>query len=103
MEKINKVVKLEDLPRKGVKALLKKYPEGWKDFVRKITKPSGEFFYAINIDTDSVSYLVKIDVKIDSQVSIEQLEEEFGDKSAEAEAKNDSDKEGVLADPEDDD
>lgn len=90
MEKIKKVVKLEDLPEDGFKALYKKYPEGWKDYVRKITKPSGDFFYAIDIDTDTISYLVKVPVKIDSKTDIERLEEEFTDKNAEKEAENDS-------------
>ena len=102
MERIKKVVKLEDLPRDGVRALLKKYPEGWKDFVRKITKPSGDFFYAINVDTDDVSYLVKVNVKVDSKGDLERLEEEFTDKNAEKEAENDSSLDGP-SDSDDDD
>ena len=102
MEKIKKVVKLEDLPSDGIKALYKKYPEGWKDYVRKITKPSGDFFYAINVDTDSISYLVKVAVKIDSKTDLERLEDEFSDKNAEKEAENDSSLEDNSSDDDDD-
>lgn len=102
MEKIKKVVKLEDLPADGIKALYKKYPEGWKDYVRKITKPSGDFFYAINVDTDSISYLVKVAVKIDSKTDLERLEDEFSDKNAEKEAENDSSADDDSSDDDDD-
>lgn len=103
MEKIRKVIKLEDLPHDAVRALIKKYPEGWKDFVRKITKPSGDFFYAINVDTDTASYLVKVNVKVDSKSDIERLEDEFADKNAEKEAENDSSLDGDDSDSDDDD
>ena len=89
MEKIKKVVKIEDLPEDGLRALYRKYPDGWKDYVRKVTKPSGDFFYAINVDTDSISYLVKVSVKVDSKSDLERLEDEFADKNAEKEAEND--------------
>ena len=77
MDKLNKVIKIEDLPSEGKEALLKKYPNGWRDFVRKITKPSGEFFYAINVDTEMVSYLVKVNVKVDSKSDLEKMERKF--------------------------
>lgn len=31
----------------------------------RVDKPNGDFFYAVPYDTDEISYLVKIDVKID--------------------------------------
>ncbi len=103
MEKLKKVVKLEDLPPEGIKALYKKYPDGWKDYVRKITKPSGEFFYAINVDTDTISYLVKVNVKVDSKSDLERLEDEFADKNAEREAENDSSMDDEPADSDSED
>ncbi len=103
MEKIKKVVKLEDLPSDGIKALYKKYPEGWKDYVRKITKPSGEFFYAINVDTDTISYLVKVNVKVDSKSDVERLEDDYSDKNAEREAENDSSMDDEPSTDDDDD
>lgn len=90
MEKIKKVVKFEDLPSDAMQALTKRYPDGWKDFVRKITKPNGEFFHAIDIDTDNATYLVKVNVKIDSKSDVEKIAESFIDKDAEKEAETDS-------------
>ncbi len=107
MNKINKVIKFEDLPNKAIKALIKKYPDGWKDHVRKITKPSGDFFYAINVDTKEISYLVKVNVKVDSKREIEKLEDHILDSKAEKAAKghsiDDGNLEEVDVDIEDDD
>lgn len=46
----------------AVKAL---YPLGYADAMMRIDKPNGDFFYAVPFETDEISYLVKIDVKID--------------------------------------
>ncbi|MEZ5083403.1 MAG: hypothetical protein R2750_08145 [Bacteroidales bacterium] len=86
MEKIKKVVKLENLPPEAFKALYKKYPDGWKDHVKKITKPNGEYFYAISIDTSDASYMAKVSVKVDSKSDVEKLNFDFVDKMAEREA-----------------
>ncbi len=42
-----------------------KYPLGFTDAMMRVDKPNGDFFYAVPFETDEVSYLVKIDVKID--------------------------------------
>jgi hypothetical protein len=90
MDKINKVIKFEDLPKDALKALEKQYPEGWKAYIRKITKPNGDYFHAINVDTKKVSYLVKLDVKIDIGSDMVKMVDDFIDKNAEKEAENDS-------------
>ena len=41
------------------------YPLGFADAMMRVDKPNGDFFYAVPFETDEVSYLVKIDVKID--------------------------------------
>lgn len=90
MGKINKVIKLEDLPKVGLKALEKQYPEGWKAHIRKITKPNGDYFHAINVDTKEISYLVKLDVKIDIDSDMVKMVDDFIDENAEKEAQSDS-------------
>ena len=42
-----------------------KYPLGFTDAMMRVDKPNGDFFYAVPFETDDISYLVKIDVKID--------------------------------------
>ncbi len=91
MEKIRKVIRFEDLPHDALEAVRKKYPEGWKDFIRKVTKPNGEFFYAFNIDTDNASYLVKVNVKVDSKSDIEKLNQSIIEKDSEKDTETDSD------------
>lgn len=96
MNKINKVIKIENLPEEAMDALEDKYPDGWQDHVRKITKPNGSSFYAINIDTQTVSYLVKVEVNVDSSGEIEVLDEELIDTRAERAAQSHSKEDGNL-------
>jgi hypothetical protein len=43
-----------------------KYPTGWNDYVIKVNKSETDFFHAVMLETDETSYLVKVDVKIDT-------------------------------------
>ena len=60
-----------------LRAIKEKYPLGYGDAIIKVEKPNGEFFHAITIDIDDVSYLVKINVKIDN-LTEEEFEKQFG-------------------------
>ncbi|HEX3006542.1 MAG TPA: hypothetical protein VHO90_02895 [Bacteroidales bacterium] len=51
---------------------------GYNDYVIKVTKPNNDFFYAVTVDTEDASYLVKVDVKIDN-LTEEEFEKEFGE------------------------
>jgi len=102
MSKINKVIKLEDLPIEAMEALEEKYPEGWQDHVRKITKPNGGFFYALNVDTQTVSYLVKVDVMVDPNGDIGKIDDHLIDKKAEKAAESHCKEEGNLEEEDDD-
>ncbi len=71
MEKKKAVVSYENLKPEVLEALKKKYPNGWADFVIKVPKPNNEFFYAITVDTEDASYLVKVPVKVDTKIDTE--------------------------------
>ena len=62
------IVSMDNLPKGVPEAIRKKYPNGYADYVIKVPKVNNEFFYAITVDTESASYLVKVNVKIDSVV-----------------------------------
>jgi hypothetical protein len=55
----------------------KKYPYGYLNSVIKVTKPNNDFFYAITLDTDDTSYLIKVNVKIDTKAKDEDEEKDF--------------------------
>jgi hypothetical protein len=78
MEKKRLVVSYKNCTEEVVEAIKKKYPTGYNDFVIKVQKPNNDFFYAITVDTDDASYLVKVDVKIDN-LTEEEFEKEFGE------------------------
>lgn len=72
------VVSFNNLPaelQEQVKAL---YPYGYSDSMMRIDKPNGDFFFAVPFETEEVSYLVKIDVKID-EVSADDDDKDFFD------------------------
>jgi len=65
MEKKRLVISYDKLTPDLLTALRKKYPNGYEDYVIKVNAPNKEF-YAVTLDTEDASYLVKVNVKIDS-------------------------------------
>lgn len=62
------VVSHKNLPPDILDILKEKYPKGYSDILMKVDKGNGQFFYAITLDTDEVDYLIKVDVKIDTEM-----------------------------------
>jgi len=60
------VVSYNQLTPELIEQLNEKYPLGWRNFIIKVEKGNGDFFYAIMLDTEEVSYLIKVEVKVDS-------------------------------------
>jgi hypothetical protein len=76
MEKKKVIVSYNNLPPNVIEAIKIQYPEGYANYVKKIPKPNNDFFYAINVETEDTSYLVKVNVKIDN-INPEKLEEQL--------------------------
>jgi hypothetical protein len=68
MEKKRLIVNMANLPDGVLEAIQRKYPNGYADYVIKVPKGLNDFFYAITVDTESASYLVKVNVKVDAVV-----------------------------------
>lgn len=71
MEKRRLVVDYKNLSTEVLALLKLKYPHGYQNFVIKVSKPNGDFFYAITLDTADASYLIKVPVKIDTKIKDE--------------------------------
>ncbi|MDR1672038.1 MAG: hypothetical protein LBS09_01030 [Bacteroidales bacterium] len=71
------VISYKNCSEEVLRAIKEKYPNGYGDEVIKVQKPNGDFFHAITIDFKDVSYLVKVDVKIDN-LTEEEFEKQFG-------------------------
>lgn len=67
MNKKRLVVSYNNLSPELLEELKKKYPYGYTDYVIKVTKPNNDYFHAITLDTKDASYLIKVNVKIDSK------------------------------------
>jgi hypothetical protein len=50
-----------------MEAIRKKYPLGWINHTIKVPLAGGAFFFAITLDTEDASYLIKVPVKIDTK------------------------------------
>ncbi len=66
MAKLRKISSIEKLPADVLEALQEKYPEGWNGQTTKISKGNDEYFHAIPLEFEDISYLVKVPVEIDS-------------------------------------
>ena len=62
------VVSFANLPEELQEEVKKLYPYGYNEAMMRIEKPNGDFFYAVPFETEEVSYLVKVTVKIDDHV-----------------------------------
>ena len=73
------VVSYKNLSAELREEVRKKYPFGYTDRMIRIDKGPGDFFYAIVLETEDTSYLIKVDVKVDDQVEEEEDKDFFGD------------------------
>jgi hypothetical protein len=60
-------------------AIREKYPDGWQNVVVRINKPDNTFFHAITVDHEDTSYMIKVNVKVDSIEELERLENQDDD------------------------
>ena len=70
------VVSYNQLTMELIEQLNEKYPLGWRNFIIKVEKGNGDFFHAIMLDTEDVSYLIKVEVKVDSDFN-DEVEKDF--------------------------
>ena len=64
---------------KNLSADLREEVRNNTDHMIRIDKGPGDFFYAIVLETEDTSYLIKVDVKVDDQVEEEEDKDFFGD------------------------
>lgn len=73
------VINYHSLPVPLQEELKKKYPHGYTEAMIRIDKGPGDFFYAVVLETEEISYLVKVDVKIDGNLDEEEDKEYYDD------------------------
>jgi len=93
--------------------LIKKYPDGFSNYLRRYPKPNGEFFVAVPLDVEDMHYLIKVEVKVDNLITEDEFDKHFGDISevddkaigevSVADTDDDDDNDEALADDDDDD
>lgn len=81
-EKITKkrlVISYHNLTAEQQEEVKTLYPRGYAEVMTRIDKPNGDFFYVVPYETEEVSYLVKIDVKIDDGSDDDNADDFFED------------------------
>jgi hypothetical protein len=73
------VISYHNLPVELQEELKKKYPHGYTESMIRIDKGPGDFFYGVVLETEDISYLVKVDVKIDGNLEEEEDKEYYDD------------------------
>ncbi len=53
------------------------YAEGYTSHIQKIEKPNGETIFVVPLETEDSVYMVKMDVRVDSKFSEEELDKEI--------------------------
>ena len=92
------VVSLKSMTLELQEAVKAAYPAGFADYMMRIPKPNGEFFFAVPFETEEISYLVKIDVKIDDASHEEEDKDYYDDdlKGADELANDDSEEDEPM-------
>ena len=87
------IVSFHNLSPELQEELKKQYPAGYTDKMIRIEKGTGDFFYAVLLETPDINYLVKVDVKIDDDPEEEEDKGYYDDeiKGAEEIASDDDD------------
>lgn len=73
------IVNYASLTPELLEAVRNKYPLGWINHTIKVQTSGDHFFFAITLDTEDISYLIKVPVKVDVK-SEKEDEDFFGDK-----------------------
>lgn len=76
------VTSYENLSDELLTALKERYPLGFTDYMIRVDKPDGTFFYGVVFETDDTNYLVKISVKIDNKAKEDIEKDLFADEDA---------------------
>lgn len=82
--KSNRIISFDKLTDELKELFAEAYPQpdGYEPYLKKIIKPDGTPIFVVPLETSDISYMVKFEVKIDAQISEDELEKDlFGDGS----------------------
>ena len=77
VQKKRVIISYKNCPDEVLQAIKEKYPLGYGDAIINVKKPNGDIFHAITVDFEDISYLVKVNVKIDN-LTEEEFDKQFG-------------------------
>lgn len=72
------IISFEKLSPELLKLFHDTFPSGCEDSLKRIPKPNGEYFYAVQLESEDTSFLIKMPVKIDDGFSEDEEKDIFG-------------------------
>ncbi len=77
------VVSYKNISEELREELKKSYPSGFQDAMIRVDKGPGDFFYAVDLETDDIHYLIKVDVKIDDKLEEDEEKDYYAEEDIE--------------------
>lgn len=71
------IISYENLSDELKELFKEEYSDGYKEYLQKIVKPSGEPIFVVPLETEDTSYMVKFEVTIDSKVSEDDIDKDL--------------------------
>lgn len=72
------IVSYKNLSEDLLELFKEAYPEGYRDYIQRTVKPNGESIFVVPLETDDTTYMIKIEVKVDSALAAdEEMDKDF--------------------------
>ena len=69
------IVSFKNLSEELLEKFRDTYPDGYRAYMQRIVKPNGEPMFLVPLETEDTHYMVKFDVKIDTAVSDDDMDD----------------------------
>jgi len=83
VHKKNLIVSYKNLSEELLETFKEQYPEGYRDYLQRFTKPNGDTIFVVPMETADTMYMIKFDVVIDSAYEEDDGGKDYFDEEAE--------------------
>lgn len=83
VHKKNLIVSYKNLSEEQLETFKEQYPEGYRDYLQRFTKPNGDTIFVVPMETADTMYMIKFDVVIDSAYEEDDGGKDYFDEEAE--------------------
>ena len=77
--KKNLIISLKNITDELRALITETYPDGYGDHIRKTIKPNGDTIFTFPLETEEISYMIKVDMKIDTLIADDDIDKDLYD------------------------